>query len=637
LGPEERAIEGDQDRAVGSEDRLLGPVRPDAGELGLVELAHPFAREGQQLGVLSGYQRPDEVDFLLGGRGQDESHPARLSPAMTTLERGKLGHHGQGTVENPGTLNEGRPMDSYVIGVDIGTTATKAVLLDGEERIVAESTRVEHGTVYPPEQPSGAEQDPEDWWAGTVKSVRQVLAASAIEPRRVAAIAVSSQAPCVVLVDRDGRPVRPALLWMDRRSDEECRLRSPVGEEIRRLCGNAVDPYYAAPKMAWLITHEPRVKARTRRFLTANGYVNFRLTGTYTVDNGHAGLTLLAGLNEVRWSPWLAEVWGVPFDWLPSIAAPTEVVGHITAEAATATGLGAGTPVLAGLVDATAASLEAGVASAGDVCEMTGQSTVLNAAVPYELLAGGIGALTAWAYPIPGLYLLAGTMVSTGGILRWFRDHFSSLSAVADVRDEKLREGLRSALAAEGDPFEVLDRLAASAPVGSHGLVLLPYFLGERSPIWDSNARGTIVGLSMATTRADVVRAILEGTAYGMNHNLEEMRRLGLDPPALRVVGGGAQSCTWNTIKADVTGLTVEVPAETRGAAVGSALVAAAGVKLLNDLGECVRHRYAARDRIEPDQARHLLYQRYYALYRALYPALVSTFQELAKLRRASP
>lgn len=524
-------------------------------------------------------------------------------------------------------------MERFVIGVDIGTTATKAVLLDFELRIVAESASREHATAYPAGHPSAAEQNPDDWWAGAARGIREVVELAKAKPGAVAAVAVSSQAPCVVLVDREGAPVRPALIWMDRRSDGQCRARARHEAVARRLTGNAIDPYYAAPKLAWLAENEPETRRRTVRVLMANGYVAQRLTGVYSIDAGHAGLTCLAGMPEVGWVQELLELWGIPADWMPAIAHPTAVLGGVTPSAAAATGLQQGTPVVAGLVDAVAASLEAGLADAGDVCDMTGQSTVLNAAVPYQVLAKGIGAFTTCAYPIPGLFLLAGTMVATGGILRWFRDQFGAGAISAELPGAELRAALAEALAHGGDRFATLDQLAATSPPGSNGLVLLPYFLGERSPIWDSDARGVLLGLSMSTSRADVVRAILEGTAYGLNHNLEEMRNLGLRFPTLKVVGGGALGRTWNQIKADVTGLAVEVPAEARGATVGSALVAAAGVGILPDLAAGVRARYRAGETVSPDPARHALYQGYYRLYRRMYPALVETFRELARVK----
>jgi xylulokinase len=512
----------------------------------------------------------------------------------------------------------------YAVGVDVGTTGTKAVLVGPDGRVVAQSAAVEHPTAFPAHVAGAAEQDPDDWWAGTVRCVREVLDAARVAPEAVAGVGVSSQAPSVVPVDARGRPTHPALLWMDRRSDRQCRDRADAHRRVQDIAANAPDPYYAAPKIAWLRENVPDVARRTTHLLMANGYVNLKLTGRRSVDTGHAGLSLLAGIRDVRWSPELAELWGVPPEWLPPIGAPTEVLGGVTREAAAATGLRAGTPVVHGAVDGATASLAAGVAVAGDVCEMTGQSTVVNAAVGPEALDRGLGALSVIAYPVPGLYLLFGAMSSTGGILRWFRDEFGDLEK-AEAR------------AAGTDAFTVLDRLAATAPVGSGGMVLLPYFLGERAPVWDSDARGTLVGLSMSTRRSHVVRAILEGTAYGLNHNLEEMRARGLRPPSLRIVGGGSNGRTWNQIKADVTGLPVEVPRETVGAPVGAALLAAVGTGVVDDLAGAVRARYRAVEQARPDPARRDLYRRYYELYRQLYPVLQAggVFGRLRELRHA--
>ena len=514
--------------------------------------------------------------------------------------------------------------EAYVVGVDIGTTGTKAVLVGQDSRVVARSAAVEHPTAFPQAIPGAVEQDPDDWWAGTARCIREVLDEAQVPPAAVAAIGVSSQAPSAVLVDAHGRPTHPALLWMDRRSDKQCRDRAEANRRIRDIAANAADPYYAAPKVAWLLENVPELKRRTTHLLMANGYVNMKLTGGRSIDTGHAGLCLLAGIDDARWSAELAELWGVPSEWLPPIGQPTEVLGGVSPEAAAFVGLRPGTTVVHGGVDGATASLAAGVAVEGDVCEMTGQSTVLNAAVRHDALAQGLGALSVFAYPVPGLYLMFGAMSSTGGILRWFRDRFGDLEKA-------------EAVATGRDAFAVLDELAGTAPVGSGGMLLLPYFLGERAPVWDSDARGVLVGLSMATTRSHVVRAILEGTAYGLNHNLEEMRKRGLRPPVLRVVGGGAKGTTWNQIKADVTGLPVEVPQESMGAPVGSALLAAVGAGLVGDLATAVQSRYHARERTRADPARHSHYRRYYELYTQLYPALQNegVFARLSELRHA--
>jgi xylulokinase len=513
----------------------------------------------------------------------------------------------------------------YVIGVDIGTTGTKAVLVDQDSRVVAQSAPVEHPTAFPPNIPGAVEQDPDDWWAGTVRCIREVLAKAQVAPEAVAAVGVSSQAPCAVLVDGRGRPTHPALLWMDRRSDQQCRDRADAHRRIQDIAANAADPYYAAPKVAWLLENVPGLRQRTTHLLMANGYVNMKLTGHRSIDSGHAGLCLLAGIEDVRWSPELAELWGIPVEWLPPIGQPSEVLGEVSPEAAASTGLRPGTAVVHGGVDGATASLAAGVAAEGDICAMTGQSTVLNAAVDHHALARGLGALSVFAYPVPGLYLLFGAMSSTGGILRWFRDQFG---------DAEQAEAAETG----SEAFAVLDRLAGTAPAGSGGLLLLPYFLGERAPIWDSDARGVLLGLSMSTRRSHVVRAILEGTAYGLNHNIEAMRERGLRPPFLRIVGGGASGRTWNQIIADVTGLPVEVPQETIGAPVGSALLAAVGAGIEDDLAKAAHTRYRADERFRTDVPRHRQYQGFYQLYTQLYPALRDSgvFAQLSTLRQAA-
>jgi sugar (pentulose or hexulose) kinase len=496
-----------------------------------------------------------------------------------------------------------------VIGVDVGTTGAKTVLTTAGGEVLAEAGQ-EYPTHYAGQ--NGAEQNPGDWWAAAAAGIRYVLAG--VDPANVAAVGISSQAPSVVLVDSMGSPLHPALLWMDRRGLAECDQRATEATHILERTGNRLDPYFAAPKLAWLLAQRPELREQPEAtVLMANGYVVHRLTGERTCDTGHLGLTLLGDLHKTSWAPDLLELWGIPPAWLPEPTPPANVAGRVTQEAANATGLRAGTPVVTGLVDGAAASLEAGLARHGDVCEMTGQSTVLNAAFAAERLeTSALGNLSVLPYPIAGHYLVFGAMVSTGGILRWFRDELDG-----------------------GTPFEELDALAATAPVGSGGLVLLPYFLGERSPIWDASARGAIVGLSMATRKAELVRAILEGTAYGLLHNVDELRRIGLEPQAIRSVGGGAKGRTWNQIKADVTGLPIDVPRECRGAPVGVALVAAAGVGLV-DLAEVVAGRGREGERVTVDAERHAAYQPYAAAYRELYPALRQTYATLAALRTES-
>ena len=369
---------------------------------------------------------------------------------------------------------------------------------------------------------------------------------------------------------------RPAVPGPGRRS-----------RQIQDIAANAPDPYYAAPKVAWLLENEPDLRQRTTHLLMANGYVNMRLTGHRSIDSGHAGLCLLAGIEDVRWSSELAELWGIPVEWLPPIGHPADVLGAVSPEAAAATGLRPGTAVVHGGVDGATASLAAGVAAEGDICAMTGQSTVLNAAVGHQALAKGLGALSVFAYPVPGLYLLFGAMSSTGGILRWFRDQFGDA------------EQAEAAETGE-DAFAVLDRLAGTAPAGSGGLLLLPYFLGERAPIWDSDARGVLLGLSMSTQRSHVVRSILEGTAYGLNHNIERCAPGACVPRSCgsSVVAPGAGPGTRSSPTSPAC--RSRYPQETSGAPVGSALLAAVGAGIEDDLAKAAHTRYRADERFRP-------------------------------------
>ena len=275
--------------------------------------------------------------------------------------------------------------------------------------------------------------------------------------------------------------------------------------------------------------------------LQVNGFLIHRLTGRFSMDVSHGPLTLFFDSPSLRYSEPLADRMGLDLAKMPAVAACAEVVGEVTAEAAAATGLAAGTPVVAGMCDGTAAALEAGLTEVGDAVEMTGQSTVVSICADAPYLGRELVSLV---HAIPGRYLAVGALVATGGALRWFRD--------------QLGEPERLAAQAQGiDPFEVLSAEAAGSPAGANRLLFLPYMFGERSPIWDTDARGVFFGLSLASTKADMVRAILEGAAFGLRHNLEAAAAAGFHARTLACVGGGARSPVWNQIKADVTGMPI--------------------------------------------------------------------------------
>jgi xylulokinase len=487
-----------------------------------------------------------------------------------------------------------------VLGVDVGTTAVKAAVVAADGRLLG-SGSVEYPTSYP--RPGWVEQDPEDWWGASCSAIRGALDDAG--RREVAAVCVSAQAPTMLALDGSGRPLGPALIWMDRRADDECtRLRDELGEEtVRRITGNRIDPYFVTPKLLWLREHEPQLFARARAYIQVTGYIVHRLTGELTLDREHASLLSLRDLERDEWSEPLCAAVGVHPEQFPRLVEGDEVVGRVTAAAAEATGLPAGTPVTGGTVDGAAAALEAGVLDEGQAAEMTGTSTVL---IFPSSRPRSEPALVAMRHAVRGRWLLLGAMVASGGSLRWLRDLLGERS------------------------FDALTAEAEQEPPGAGGLVFLPYMMGERSPIWDSDARGVFLGLTLASGRGALVRAVLEGSAFAARHNVEVARAAGIAVDELRSVGGGARSRLWGQVKADVIGVPVLVPEASIGAPFGDAALAAVAAGLHADVGGLVR-TVRIRERFEP--RRDERYETLYGVYRRAYEALRPEFRALGTVR----
>ena len=505
---------------------------------------------------------------------------------------------------------------SLLVGIDVGTTGVKALICERDGTVLAQSGQ-EYPTTFA--QPGWAEQDPDAWWKATCAVVRKVIADAGVSPQAVAALGVSCQAPTLVAVDAAGAPVHPALIWMDRRSEQQCeRLRATIDEAaILRINGGRIDPYFLAPKILWLRDEAPDAYAHTHQILQANGYIVHRLTGAFCMDNSHGPLTLFFDGDRQEWSTDLIAAMGIDPAKLPPVVPCAQVVGTVTPAAAAATGLAPDTPVIAGMADGTAASIEVGLVRAGSAAEMTGQSTVLLICsdTPYR---GNL--LFPLGHPIPGLHLVVGAMVATGGALRWFRDQLGA-SEVAQAEQLGV------------DPFDLLGDQAAQSRPGANRVVFLPYMYGERSPIWDSTARGVFFGVSLATTKGDLVRAILEGAAYGLRHNVETAAADGFPVAGLACVGGGARSALWNQIKADVLDRPVTLPGAANGAAMGDAIVAAAASGLYPSITAAVTGMVTAGPTFQPNPDRAALYDGFYRIYRDLYPALRPSFRALAEVR----
>jgi len=502
---------------------------------------------------------------------------------------------------------------TLLIGVDVGTTSTKAVLFD-EAGLQLAAAAEEYATAYP--HNGWAEQDPEDWWRTTAIALNRLFADNRFDPAAVAAIGISCQAPSMAAVDRQGRPLAPALIWMDRRTEAQCTwLREQVGEEtIAAINGGRVDPYYMAPKVLWFKEQMADRYRETYQILQANGYVIHKLSGVFTMDRSHGPISSFYDSAHGGWSDLLLDRMGIDRAKLPPLVDCADVVGAVTPEAAAATGLAAGTPIIAGMTDGTAAGIEAGLVHTGDAVEMTGQSTVLLICNDQPYLGRDLIPL---GHAIPGKHLVVGALVASGGALRWFRDQLGASEQAAAAR-----LGV--------DPFDLLSEAAAQSPPGANRLVFLPYMYGERSPIWDSDARGVFFGLSLATEKRDLVRSIMEGAAYGLRHNLEVAARAGFDATSLACVGGGARSALWNQIKADVLQRPIRLPRAATGAPFGDAVVAAAGVGLYPSIEAAVTAMVQPGATYQPQPTVATRYDALYQIYLDLYPALRSSFKALA-------
>ncbi|MEO6715410.1 MAG: FGGY family carbohydrate kinase, partial [Mycobacteriales bacterium] len=475
------------------------------------------------------------------------------------------------------------------LGIDVGTTSVKAALVDDRLGIVATAS-ADYPTTFV--RPAWVEQDAEDWWRATIAALATLNKSAPDVLSSVAGVSVTAQAPTLLALDSSGAPLRPALIWMDRRADSESAILCTLidSNEYQRNSGNRLDPFFVAPKLLWLKEHEPEVLRRTHTFLQVNGFIAYRLTGAISMDESHASLL---GLLDVRTGGWLADVVaaiGVDPATLPISSAATDVIGHVTREAAEATGLERGTPVVAGTVDSAAAALEVGVVRLGMAAEMTGTSTVV--VLPTAEPAARPEFITMRS-AIPAQWLCLAAMVATGASLSWLRD-----------------------VTPAGTSLTELTEAAAGVPVGADGLVFLPYMMGERSPIWDTSARGAFVGLHLGSGVPELTRAVLEGVAFALRHNLEIAAAAGFHPEALRSTGAPAASDVWCQIKADVTGVPIHRMRGPTGAAYGSAIIAAWGTGNVGEVGEILDAPGAVDREFVPDPRNAQLYGDLFHIFR---------------------
>lgn len=504
---------------------------------------------------------------------------------------------------------------NLLLGIDIGTSACKVAVFDLEGKVICQSTK-EYPVYYP--GPGCVEQNPVEWWKGVCLAIKEALHTGNVDAKRIAGIGVDGQSWSAIPVNKSGEVLYNTPIWMDTRSSGiSYRVTEKVGfDRIFNISGNSFEPTYSTPKMLWFKENLPDVYKETYKFLQSNSYIVYKLTGTMTQDISQGYGVHAFNMKTGKWEDDFCEELGISREKLPEIFACHKVVGEVTSAAAEETGLAQGIPVVAGGLDACCGTLGAGVVDVGQTQEQGGQaggmSICLDEALAHPKLILSF-------HVIPDLWLLQGGTVGGGGSIKWFRQEFG---AFEDELGKKTGESA----------FKIMDDEAAAIPAGSEGVIFLPYMAGERSPLWNKDAKGVFFGLSYSKTRAHMIRSVLEGCAYALYHNLKTAEEAGVTADELIAMGGAANSRLWTQIKADVTGKRIKVPASDTATTLGAAILAGVGTGQYKSFKEAADRTISITRVHEPDMKNHEIYARYYDMYLQIYEKLKDTMQMCSNL-----
>ena len=496
-------------------------------------------------------------------------------------------------------------MGKYLLGIDLGTSACKAALFDREGKVLGAAS-ANYNVYYP--HAGWAEQNPNEWWEGVCHAVKDVLMKTSASPEDIAGIGIDGQSWSAIAIDKSGNVLTNTPIWMDTRAKDICmRLNEQIGEDaIFELSGNSLQPTYTTAKVIWYKENLPEVFEKTDKILQSNGYLVYKLTGAVTQDICQGYGWHCFDMRHGTWNYDMCRKLGIPESFLPPIVACDAVAGYVTKEAAAQTGLAVGTPVVAGGLDAACGTLGAGVIHDGETQEQGGQAGGMS--ICMESYKADPRLILGY-HVIPGKWLLQGGTVGGGGVMRWFEQEF------ADYERMLAKETGESSL-------NQLNALASKVAPGSDGLVFLPYMSGERSPIWNPDAKGVFYGLDFSKTKGHMVRACMEGVAYSLKHNLDVAKEAGASVTLLRAMGGSANSLLWTQIKADITGIPIAVSSSDTATTLGAAILAGVGTGYYASYDEAVSLTVHETRRHQPDPDKKQAYDKNYEIYRKLYPAL---------------
>ena len=504
----------------------------------------------------------------------------------------------------------------YLIGIDVGTTGAKTILIDEQGNLIASS--LEEYPLHTP-QPKWAEQDPADWWRATVGSIKNVLTQAKVKPDGVGGVGLSGQMHGLVLIDKDYSVLRPAILWCDVRTTEQCHyITEKVGKDllVKSTCNPALEGF-TAPKVVWVRDNEPEIYEKAFKMLLPKDYVRFLLTGEIASEVSDAAGTILFDVRNREWSREVLDKLEISPDLMPPCYESIDVCGEITPKVAEMTGLKPGTPVVGGGADNACTAVGNGIVVTGKTSASIGTSGTMLTPTDTAEVDPDLRAHT-FCHCVPHKWYVMGVMLSAGGAFRWLRD---------TLGDREVGQAQEKGV----DPYEILTEEAAQVDPGCEGLVFLPYLIGERTPHGDANAKGVFFGLTLRHGKEHIVRSVMEGVTYGMRDSLEIIKNLGLDVGQITATGGGARSALWRQMQADIYGAEVVTINIAEGPAFGAAILAGVGSNVYNSIEEATDGIVKITSRTQPVEENAKVYEEYYQIYRSLYLALKPEFDRVSE------
>ena len=506
-----------------------------------------------------------------------------------------------------GELTLSRKNNQYILSIDVGTTGGRTILFSLKGEIV-ETAYQEYESFFP--TPTQVEQNANDWWSVTRNTIQEVLKKSKINPAKIVCTSVTNQRETIVPVKEDGTPLSRAIVWQDRRTIKECEeIKEKVGsDKIYEITGLTIDPYFSSSKILWIKKNWSKAFSDAYKFMLVHDFVQMKLTGEYITDYSNASRTMLFDIDSLKWSEKILNTLDLPKEKLPKPLPSGKQVGALTKEAAKETGLPEGLPVIAGGGDQQCAAIGVGVTSEGRIKATTGTGTFLLAYLEKSQRDKKRRVLCS-CHAIPGKYVYEASIFTTGSILRWFRDNFSSA-------EKSLAPSLNL------DSYELLGMQARSVKPGSEGLMILPHFVGAGAPHWDPNARGLIFGLGLGHTRKHLIRAIMEATCYEIRTNLNVFEELSVNLKELRITGGASRNSTWNQIEADICGLPVIKGQIEEATALGAAILAGVGAGIYKNIYTASEEMIVIDEKKTPNAVNVKLYNKFYDVYKELYSTI---------------